>query len=461
MNLTKERTDRVLLLWQAYVDHGEKFLNASQEFTQQKLDQKRREVIPEVILWLNRFLSGDVALEEFKTVNDGINKRNRLWGFQAINGQMFFNVLTKNSLAGNRREEFVQLLKKSLPVPETITEAKTIIEQFARFTKELGQYSADLRGAPKVGSIPYFLSYFWQIQQPEIYPIYYTSMVNVLVEQDIWIPSGEVAEDYRVFYDLNHTILPLLSKVAGRPLHLWDLEHALWFNGQMQNPAADSAVKSDTVTITATSAKNDEKTLVIAKDEISESYIPPIVAILPRLAVNDAELAKHYQSTGRAIEKIFEEKLATIFRMLGYETQLLGQGQGRVPDGIAVSQEFRYAIIYDAKVRQNPYTMGTDERAIREYISIQGERLRKQGMRNLYFMVISSAFTGDHDDAIRTLKIDTNVNEVLLVEVKSLLAMLEGKLRNPNVSLGPDGIQRLLAASGLLTESNVREFLEI
>jgi hypothetical protein len=105
--------------------------------------------------------------------------------------------------------------------------------------------------------------------------------------------------------------------------------------------------------------------------------------------------------------------------------------------------------------------MGTDERAIREYIAIQGERLRKQGIRNLYFMVISSAFTGNHDDAIRTLKIDTNVNEVLLVEVKSLLAMLEGKLRNPNVSFGPDGIQKLLASSGLLTEADVREFLEI
>jgi hypothetical protein len=105
--------------------------------------------------------------------------------------------------------------------------------------------------------------------------------------------------------------------------------------------------------------------------------------------------------------------------------------------------------------------MGTDERAIREYIAIQGDRLRKQGIRNLYFMVISSAFTGNHDDAIRTLKIDTNVNEVLLVEVKSLLAMLEGKLRNPNVSFGPDGIQKLLASSGLLTEADVREFLEI
>jgi hypothetical protein len=76
-------------------------------------------------------------------------------------------------------------------------------------------------------------------------------------------------------------------------------------------------------------------------------------------------------------------------------------------------------------------------------------------------MVISSSFTGDADDAIRGMKIETNVNEVLLVEVKSLLAMLEGILRNPSISLSPDGIQRLLAFSGILTEKDVREFMEI
>lgn len=128
---------------------------------------------------------------------------------------------------------------------------------------------------------------------------------------------------------------------------------------------------------------------------------------------------------------------------------------------MAVSDEFRYAIIYDAKVRQQAYTMGTDERAIREYIVGQGERLRRRGIKNLYFMVISSTFTGDHDDAIRGMKIETNVSEVLLVEVRALLAILEGMLRNPSISLGPDGIQRLLAFSGILTESNVREFMEV
>jgi CTP:molybdopterin cytidylyltransferase MocA len=44
---------------------------------------------------------------------------------------------------------------------------------------------------------------------------------------------------------------------------------------------------------------------------------------------------------------------------------------------------------------------------------------------------------------------------------KALLVMLEGMLRNPSINLGPDGIQRLLAFSGILTESDVREFMDV
>ena len=453
MSLNKTKTERVQKIWQSYVSNGEKFVNASKEYTHQELDQRRRDTIPEVLGWINRFLQGSVPLEEFKTANDGINKRNRLWGFQAINGQMFFNMLTKNSAAGNRMEEFVDLLRKSIPAPTSLSDVKAIIKNFEGFTRDLGQYSTDRRGAPRVGSIPFFLSYLWQIQQPDKYPVYYRSMINALSELDIWSPSGDVADDYLAFYELNHEMLLLLSQQAGRQLHLWDVEHAFWFHGQIQAQVSQDVV----IPAKRVSAKS---TKVIA-DDLPESYIPPVVAILPLLAQNDEALAEICRHSGRAIEKVFEERLAIVFRMLGFETQLLGQGHGRVPDGVAICQEYRYAIIYDAKVRQNAYTMGTDERAIREYIANQGERLRKQGMRNLYFMVISSTFTGNHDDAIRSLKIDTNVNEVLLVEVKSLLALLEGILRNPNVNLGPDGIQRLLASSGLLTESDVREFLEI
>jgi hypothetical protein len=53
---------------------------------------------------------------------------------------------------------------------------------------------------------------------------------------------------------------------------------------------------------------------------------------------------------------------------------------------------------------------------------------------------------------------DTDVREVLLVEATALVSLLEAKLRDPLLTLGPEGIQRLLADSGILSEADVKEF---
>ena len=42
---------------------------------------------------------------------------------------------------------------------------------------------------PKVGSIPFFLTYFWQIQAREVWPIYYTNAVQTMTDLNIWQPA--------------------------------------------------------------------------------------------------------------------------------------------------------------------------------------------------------------------------------------------------------------------------------
>jgi len=307
----------------------------------------------------------------------------------------------------------------------------------------------DPRAAPKVGSINFFLSYFWQIQDPQTFPVYYTSMINALQEYNIWQPVDNIGESYASFYYLNHELKDLFGQISNRPLTLWDVEHAFWYVTQPHPPTPQTVTHQPELTPQAPN---------IADVELPDSYIPPVVSILPHLAVNDPALAEACQRLGSSIEKVFESRIDILFRMLGYETEALGQGHGRVPDGVAICREFHYAIAYDAKVRQQPYTMGTDERAIREYINNLTDRLRKQGIRQVYFMIISSSFNADHDDVIRSLKIDTDVREILFVEASALVALLEAKLRDPLLTLGPEGIQRLLADSGILTEADIKEF---
>jgi hypothetical protein len=118
-------------------------------------------------------------------------------------------------------------------------------------------------------------------------------------------------------------------------------------------------------------------------------------------------------------------------------------------------------LVYDAKVRTEGYSIGTDDRAIKEYILHETESLRKQGIQKVYFAVISSSFNGDVDDAIRTLKIDTGVAEVLFIEASALVVLLEEKLRNPELDLGAKGVQGILTQSGVIKEADMREFLGI
>ncbi len=105
--------------------------------------------------------------------------------------------------------------------------------------------------------------------------------------------------------------------------------------------------------------------------------------------------------------------------------------------------------------------MGTDDRTIREYIGLQSKEQKRKGrVRNLYYVIISSGFVDDYDDAIRSLKMETDVNEVILVEADAIVAMVDAKLRDPILtSLGADGLQRLFTTSGILKAEFVREQL--
>jgi hypothetical protein len=105
--------------------------------------------------------------------------------------------------------------------------------------------------------------------------------------------------------------------------------------------------------------------------------------------------------------------------------------------------------------------MGTDDRSIREYIDGQSKNLKKtRGIRNIYYLIVSSRFSDEFEDLIRSLKMKTHVNEVCLVEATALVAIVDQKLRSPlTVGLGSDGIQQLFSSSGKITLNDVVESL--
>lgn len=426
---------------------------------QTERDKRRIELIEgQLGELLSSYLDGDTDLATFKSLADGLNKREPHWGFKGIKGQMFFNLLVN---VADDEGELDAELKAAMRVPDGEKMARSRIRTFESYVRRIGDQFVEAGGSkhgrPKPGSIPFFLSYFWQVQNYRTWPVYYTNSVKTMVDMNLWQPTGELAEDYIAFKHVHEELCEALTQASGQDFDLYMVEHVFWFKGGNPFGGAKPIKPKEGQALAGTAMVED----VVTISRLPESYVPPIIAILPRMARNEPELAEAAKASGTSLERAFEKHINAAFTILGYETKLMGAGQGRVPDGLAVDVDNSYAILWDAKVRTGGYSMGTDDRTIREYIVTQSRDLKKKrSLRNIYYLVVSSEFADDYDDAVRTLKMDTHVSEVCLVEAAALVAMVDAKLREPQqITLGPDGLQRLFCTSGVLSADNVRDAL--
>jgi hypothetical protein len=459
--LTPEQIQLAVEVMQAYLAAPANPEGGTPIQVQSARDRQRADIIErELKPLVNRYLLGEVPLTEFKTKVDGINKQKEFWGFKGIKGQIFFNMVVN---VADDLQECDQELKAAIASPANEDLASSRIKTFASYVKRIGERHVESggtkHGRPKLGSVPFFLSYFWQIQERDVWPVFYTNSVNTMIDLNLWQPTEELAADYLAYKHIHEELAGLFTKRSGRKFGLYEVEHVFWFKGG--NPfGGNKPFRPDEAT---KDVATEESALAVAESltRLPESYVAPIVAILPRMANNESVLREAAKASGTSLERAFEKSINAAFTMLGYDTKLLGQGQGRVPDGLAFSSDDSYAILWDAKVRSDGYSMGTDDRAIKEYITTQSRELkRRRGLRNIYYFVISSKFTDDYDDAIRSLKMETDVNEVCLVEADAIVAMVDAKMRSPQqIPLGPDGLQRLFSVSGILSADAVRENL--
>src|ERR1017187_6868742 len=130
-----------------------------------ELDANRVKLIEnELKPLLAGYLAGKVPLADFKSKVDGINKRNEFWGFKGIKGQMFFNMVVNVS---DDLSECDREIKAAIAAPASEEIASSRIKTFTNFVKRIGEHHLETggtkHGRPKLGSIPFFLSYFWQI----------------------------------------------------------------------------------------------------------------------------------------------------------------------------------------------------------------------------------------------------------------------------------------------------------
>ncbi|HOX32826.1 MAG TPA: restriction endonuclease FokI C-terminal domain-containing protein [Spirochaetales bacterium] len=416
----EEQQRKILDIWRDYSRSDKTIIDAKGNAVPD-IDSQREEALPALRGLLNDFLGGSMEIGSFKSSIDSFNKRNNLWGFTATKGQMFFNQLAK--AGASDLAALVGILKSALALPQGLDGALAKVEELAAYCKVHFDKAADKRTAPNPGSVCYFLSYFWQVQDRLAWPIMYSSLIEALDALGVWEPSESPRADYERFYRVNADIEELIGSGGGaKPSH-WEIEHAFWRfirrpgastrpsqprQGRGQAPAPEAAPVRPTPA---------EGSIVLA------DYLIPRIAGL-------VELGADTENSGARKGYIFEQMTAEAFQLLDFETTSLGQGRGRNPDFIARSREESSAFIVDAKAYSEGYSLGRDDRAMREYIATHCPRLRSDGYKKVGFIVVSNSFKDDLEDLAVELTWETDIKRFILLETEALLYLLAYKTRN-------------------------------
>ncbi|WP_158854002.1 hypothetical protein [Halorhabdus sp. CUG00001] len=380
---------------------------------------KRDEVAEEELQPLiNEFQNDDVDVVEFKSRIDGLNKRNQLWGFDGFIGQMHFNKLLN---AAPDESKFGDRLRKAIQTPGSIAEAGEKIDSFAEYTQRLKDNDIDSDPFPK--STIFLLSYFWHIQEPTEWPIFYPTSEQYLGDEGLLDTDAPYGTRYANFVETLDELQAEAETQLESTVEYRDIANAVYWHEEWD----ESATKGE-----ETSGGTEARDTFV---DVDKPYLPPVVADLDEVAAGTEGAVNRYAPVDTDLAVVFEQKCGTLFEMLGFDTELLGQGSGRNPDGIAVAARNDYAVIYDAKKRQDGYRIGRDDRTIREYIEAHTRRLRDQGKQHIYFAIVSSSFRDTEESTLRDLRTNTDIDNIVLLKAKVLQELLRMRLEEPYLNL--------------------------
>ncbi len=411
------------------------------------LDQKRLKLITEINKNLQEFLRGPKTLEEFKTKNDSYNKKHNYWGFKGWSGQMFFNMVYNNAKQQGKLDVLRTKLIETISLPTDINQAKSKLKSLEDFVQDLKSNPTDkeFHTLPKnPRAFIYFITYFWQIQSPDSFPVYYLNTFrNVLITLGWLKPSTNYEEEYENFYNLNMELGELYKDKAINRQVNWFVEH-VFYNYYMVGQQSEHKQIPDKANRTTTIETTEN-------EQPSYDFIPKVISNYIELSLNESNPA------------MFEEATGNLFKILGFQVENLGQGKGRVPDVIAhgYTASVPYTVIIDCKARsrRNFKLTTNDERAAREYISSFFHDNAEYRNYKTYYLFVSSGFEKIDDGAIRNIKASTPLplKEISFVTSDALLFLIDQKLQSWKINL--DVIEEVLQRGGIIKKDTVQEVI--
>lgn len=416
----------------------------------QELNLDRANAAKQLQMTISYFLAGNMPVEDFKHY---IHEENTgdYWQFKANKGEWYFNRLYN---CGVLNSDFRDVLTTTITLPKDDDAAKRKIHEFDIYVRGLRDIypRRGLSYRPDgFNLVPLFVSFFWQVQARELWPLYLPKTLLRLPYPCVWRPWNYQGDTYIGFMNTYREYRAIFSEAAACAFSIFDVECIISFIHRDKLPWVDSAPPIQAKPTPPAAPQ-------IAPSRLPGGFVPPIVAVLPELAQRDATQEATAKAQGTSLDRVFEDHVQAAFTMLGFEAAPALQEQNRLAQGIAISSDDSYAILWDARVSKDGYSIGADDRILKDYFGGQIRELKKwRNLRHVYYVVVSSRFADNFRSTIEKLKMQTDVSDVILLQASALVSMVELRLKQPReVTLGPGGLQRLFTASGVVTGENVR-----
>jgi len=242
MALSEDQRKTARSIFDSYKRTGFKLTYQGRTYTDfRELDKERMDALKTMRPETQKFLAGTYTLQEFREVSDRLARANNKWGFTGPSGQMFVNQLAKWS---KNPDKTSTQLRESIRRPKSREDAAAKIRSMADYLRKEFPDSK-----VRFASVPFLLSYFWQIDDPNVAPIHYPESRQVLVAEKLLEPDEDLAQSYLNFWERHDDLAGEWSEGfdLATDCKYWFVEHVLqaYFQSQKADTAAPEEAESE------------------------------------------------------------------------------------------------------------------------------------------------------------------------------------------------------------------------
>lgn len=177
----------------------------------------RKQVSPPLLAFIDRFINGDIDVEQFKREFDA--KTRKEWdgfGLKGMSAGMLLNKLVNH--LGSHRSALEQELRRALVLPTSHDRGIVQIRGLMRWVSSLIESGVTTKADLQPRRIPVLLSALWYVRKPAEWPAYYQSMRDRLEDLGLFEESDDVADSYFRFAEI------VRRKTKDLGLHPWEFE---------------------------------------------------------------------------------------------------------------------------------------------------------------------------------------------------------------------------------------------